>query len=159
MNLEQHLQILSVHRETIKNLASLASQEEARDFREKAQAWTFLEVMCHLRDFELIFLEDRVEVMLKKITPTFASVDQNELVIENKYSEQNLAEVSQAFWFYRERTMSVFKNLEPQQWQRMGIHPKQGRMTIADVLERIIFHDSKHIRQLSRILAALQQTK
>ena len=112
--------------------------------------------MCHLKDFEVVFTE-RVETMLKKITPTFVTFDQNEAVIENKYSEQVLTEVVQAFNLYRERTLSLFKNLEPQQWQRMGLHPKKGRMSVADMPGNLIFHDSKHIRQLSRILAAKHQ--
>lgn len=156
MNLEQTLHILSVHQETLKHLTKLVTQEEAKTFREAPQAWTILEVMCHLRDFETVFIE-RVETILKKITPTFAAFDQNEAVIENKYSEQVLSEVVQAFSLHRDRTMSIFKNLEPQQWQRMGIHPKKGRMSMADMPENLIFHDSKHIRQLSRILAAKRQ--
>jgi hypothetical protein len=153
VSLEQNLHILSAHQETFKHLTKLVTQEEAQSFRENKEAWTILEVMCHLRDFEMVFIE-RVEVMLKKITPTFVAFDQNEAVIENKYSEQHLSEVVQAFSLYRDRTMSVFKNLEPQQWQRMGLHPKKGRMSMADMPENLIFHDSKHIRQVSRILAA-----
>jgi DinB superfamily len=153
MNLEQTLHILSVHQETFKHLTSLVTQEEAKTFRETPTAWTILEVMCHLKDFEVVFIE-RVEVMLKKITPTFAAFDQNEAVLENKYSEQTLSEVVQAFSLYRERTISLFKNLEPQQWQRMGLHPKRGRMSMTDMPENLIFHDTKHIRQVSRILAA-----
>jgi DinB superfamily len=153
MNLEQHLQILAIHRETLKYLTSLVNQEEAQSFHEKPEAWTILEVMCHLRDFEVIFVE-RVEQMLKKITPTFTAYDQDELVRENNYSEQTLSEVVQAFGLYRERTIAVFKGLEPQQWGRMGLHPTQGRLTVADMPERMIFHDSKHIRQITRILAS-----
>jgi DinB superfamily len=156
VNLEQTLQILTVHQETLKHLTSLVTQEEARTFRESKEAWTILEVMCHLKDFEVIFIE-RVEVMLKKITPTFAAFDQNEAVIAHKYSEQTLSEVVQAFSLYRERTLSLFKNLEPQQWQRMGLHPKRGRTSMTDMPENLIFHDSKHIRQVSRILAAKHQ--
>ncbi|MGL4611166.1 MAG: DinB family protein [Trueperaceae bacterium] len=159
MNLEQHLQQLAIHQETIKHLASLLSQQEAQTFREEPTAWTFLEVICHLRDFELVFIEGRIDLMLKKITPTFDAVDQNALVKENKYAQQTLTEMTQAFCLYRERTISVFKGLEPQQWRRMGIHPSQGRMTISDVLEHVLFHDAKHIRQLSRILAALKRKK
>lgn len=156
MNLEQHLNILAIHQETFKHLTNLVTQQEAQTFRENPRAWTVLEVMCHLRDFELVFIE-RVETMLKKITPTFTVFDQNEAVTENKYSEQMLGEVVQAFSLHRERTLSLFKNLEPQQWQRMGIHPKKGRMSVTDMPENLIFHDSKHIRQVSRILAAMRQ--
>jgi uncharacterized damage-inducible protein DinB len=158
MNLEQNLHILSIHQETVKHLSRLVTQEEAREFREKPEAWTMLEVLCHLKDFETIFIE-RIELVLKKLTPTFPAYDQNAMVIENDYANQQLSEVVQAFSLYRERTISLFKNLEPQQWTRMGLHPKGGRMTIADLLERIVFHDSKHIRQLSRILAAMRQTR
>jgi DinB superfamily len=156
VNLEQTLHILSVHQETFKHLTSLVTQEEAKTFRETPAAWTILEVMCHLKDFEVIFIE-RAEMMLKKITPTFTLFEQNEAVIANNYAEQNLTEVVQAFSLYRERTLSLFKNLEPQQWQRMGIHPKKGRMSMTDMPENLIFHDSKHIRQVSRILAAKRQ--
>lgn len=157
MHLEQTLNILTIHQETLKHLTSLVTQEEARTFRETPAAWTILEVMCHLKDFEVVFIE-RVETMLKKITPTFTLFDQNAAIVENKYSEQTLSEVVQAFSLYRERTLSLFKNLEPQQWQRMGLHPKKGRMSMADMPENLIFHDSKHIRQVSRILAAKHQT-
>jgi hypothetical protein len=158
VNLEQTLTILSVHQETLKHLTGLVTQEEAQSFRETPTAWTILEVMCHLKDFEVVFIE-RVETMLKKITPTFVLFDQNEAVTENKYSEQSLSEVVQAFSLYRERTLSIFRNLEPQQWQRMGLHPKKGRMSMTDMPESLIFHDSKHIRQVSRILAAKRMSQ
>ncbi len=156
MSLEQSLHTLAVHQETLKYLTSLVTPEEAREFRERPDTWTILEIMCHLKDFEMVFIE-RVEQMLKKITPSFTAYDQDAMVVSNKYSEQILSEVVQAFTLYRERTISLFKGLEPQQWQRMGLHPKKGRMTVADMPENMIFHDSKHIRQISRILALKHQ--
>lgn len=157
MNFEQNLHILAIHQETLEHLTGLVTPEEARTFRDSPEAWTILEVMCHLKDFEVVFTE-RVEAMLKKITPTFTVFDQHKAVLENNYSEQPLREVVQAFGLYRERTISVFKNLEPQQWQRMGLHPKKGRMSVADMPENLVFHDSKHIRQVSRLLAAKHRT-
>lgn len=155
VNLEQTLNILNLHQETFKHLTGLVTQEEAKTFREHPHAWTVLEVMGHLKDFEIVFIE-RVESMVKKITPTFTAFDQNEAVFTNKYNEQTLSEVVQAFGLYRERTISLFKNLEPQQWQRMGLHPSKGRISMAEMPENLIFHDSKHIRQISRILIAKQ---
>jgi hypothetical protein len=66
MHLEQHLHILSIHQETLKYMTSLVTQEEAQTFREAPESWTILEVMCHVKDFEMVFIE-RVEVMLKKL--------------------------------------------------------------------------------------------
>jgi len=43
-------------------------------------------------------------------------------------------------------------SLSPQQWQRGGIHPTRGRMTVEDFVTTIAWHDDNHLDQLRRAL-------
>jgi hypothetical protein len=42
--------------------------------------------------------------------------------------------------------------LTPAQWQRGGVHPTRGRMTVEDFVTMIAWHDDNHLDQLRRAL-------
>jgi hypothetical protein len=51
------------------------------------------------------------------------------------------------------RLLSVLAALSPDQWQRGGIHPRRGRMTVGDFVTEMAWHDDNHLDQLRRALA------
>jgi hypothetical protein len=54
--------------------------------------------------------------------------------------------------FRREETLAHLRGLSPEQWQRGGVHPRRGRITVGDFVTDIAWHDDNHLDQLRRAL-------
>ncbi len=52
----------------------------------------------------------------------------------------------------RDETLAHLRGLTPEQWQRGGIHPRRGRMTVGDFVTMMAWHDDNHLDQLRRAL-------
>ncbi|MBI2155166.1 MAG: DinB family protein [Candidatus Rokubacteria bacterium] len=52
----------------------------------------------------------------------------------------------------REETLKFLSGLTPEQWERGGLHPTQGRMTVKDFVALMAWHDDNHLDQLKRAL-------
>ena len=72
------------------------AQSDAATWRDGADGWTVLDVMCHLRDYEDIFRE-RGELMMGDSVPTFPVYDHLAMVVEREYHAQDLLSVLAEF--------------------------------------------------------------
>src|SRR5262245_46020080 len=73
-------------REAVKRMTS--EQVRARPIAGK---WSTLEVVCHLADFEPVFL-DRMKVILTQDEPTFFGRDENAFAAKFVYGRRDLEE-------------------------------------------------------------------
>jgi hypothetical protein len=48
----------------------------------------------------------------------------------------------------------LFESLDEAAWQRSGLHPENGEVTIEDMLQTYAAHGQGHLDQISRALAA-----
>jgi len=122
-----------------------------RDANDGDKGWTTLEVLCHLRDYDHIFL-DRARLMLAQPTPQLPGYDHERLAVERRYNEQELAAVLGELKRSRAEFIAFFETLDKAQWQCAGIHPERGRFTMDDALMQVGQHDATHLEQLTRIL-------
>ena len=120
-------------------------------YRDGGKGWTFLEVLCHLRDFETIFLE-RARLLMTQEYPDILHPDPDEMAAERRYNEQEPQAVYDEWVERREQFLSYLGDLEDDDWERAGRHPRRGRYSINDVLIVAAWHDTNHIEQMVRIL-------
>ena len=126
-------------------------QTTATGPRDAADGWTTLEVLCHLRDFERIW-QARVEMILAEDRPELPALDVAGLVIENAYAQQEFALIQAERTRLRQESIAVLDGLSDEQWNRVGLHPRYGEMTISALAQQLTTHDVDHIEQLVRIL-------
>jgi hypothetical protein len=125
--------------------------EQAQTLTDGPDGWSTVEIMCHLRDFEQIFYGRAVK-MLDYDRPTFESIDQNKLVREGNYREQNL---HQAFEYYRatrQEFVTLLEGLNDEHWHRTGISPSSGEYDLLQLAMQVALHDVDHTEQVIRIL-------
>lgn len=134
------------------HILKTVSQEEAALWRDGPDGWTVLDIMCHLRDYEDIFRE-RGELMMADIIPTYPVYDHIAMVVEREYHAQILLEVLADFAASREKTAVFFTNLTESDWQRIGNHVEHGTYTMVSLAAHIVWHDSNHIEQITRVIA------
>jgi DinB superfamily len=119
--------------------------------RPSMKAWAGKEVVCHLRDTEESFMS-RFQTIAAMDDPRLLGVDPDRWADERQYLRNDAVEALHAFRRRREESLTYLKNLAPQQWQRGGVHPSRGRMTVDDLVTLMAWHDENHLEQLKRAL-------
>lgn len=119
--------------------------------RDGEDGWTALEIICHLRDFELIW-QERVGLIVSQEQPRLPAFDVTGLVTTNDYINQNFAEVLAERNALRTDSLAVLATLDDAAWERTGIHPARGEMSIVALGQQLTTHDVDHLEQLARVL-------
>jgi len=129
------------------------STQEATTFRDGGTGWTVLQVLGHLRDYEGVFME-RFTLTNDQPTPEPALPNPNpdEWAAEHRYSEQDVRATYDDWDKRREATIAYLKGVDEAGWQRVGIHPKRGRLMLEEQLSLFAWHDINHLEQITRIL-------
>ena len=133
--------------------AAIAGQPEAILVRRPdAKNWAPKEVVCHLRDTEELFM-GRFQTILGMDEPKLVTAgDADRWAEERQYLRNDAPEALRAFRKRREESLTVIRGLAPDQWQRGGMHPARGRMTVGDFVSLMVWHDENHLEQLARAL-------
>jgi|GEM_PF-535589 len=115
--------------------------------RPEPNKWSILENLSHLRVTEQIF-QTRCMLIANSEKPSLSMYDNNELAAKLKYNEQNPAESLKEFKRLRADTLTLLRALSQKSWQRVGIHPKRGEMTLESLVKLLADHDSNHATQI-----------
>jgi hypothetical protein len=111
------------------------------------EKWSMLEIACHLRDVEAFFAE-RYGKLANHDRPQLRGIKQDELAARLRYNEDDPAQVLKEFQSLRAESVAVLSALSYQSWQRGGVHPTRGTVTIAWTAEHAAEHDANHLRQV-----------
>ena len=57
-----------------------------------------------------------------------------------------------AFRRRRAESLAFLRHLRPADWDRAGVHPTRGRLTLRDFVGLMAGHDDNHLDQLKRAL-------
>lgn len=148
-HIKKRWEILTRLGETPKALASLLQGAPEEILRRKPvpEKWSMLEIACHLRDVERLFVE-RYGKMASLDRPALRMMNQDELAVRLKYNEDDPAAALRDFRRLREETVHLLGALPHQTWQRIGLHPKRGEFSIAANVEMHVNHDANHLSQI-----------
>jgi len=138
--------------ETIAGLVAGVSLAEAR-VRPAADAWSLLEVVCHLHDEEREDFRPRLDLVLHRSEAPWVRIDPAGWVSERRYNERDLGEALQGFLQERERSIAWLAGLTAPDWTREYRAPF-GLITAGDLLASWAAHDLLHTRQLIELRRA-----
>jgi len=142
--------------EIVKRILNSASREEMTGYRDGGTGWTALEILCHLWDYEDIFLQ-RASLTVEEEVPPLPNPDPDAWAREHHYNEQDLQTTYDGWVQRREAFLAYLGGLDENAWQRVGEHPRRGKMTVQDQLALIAWHDVNHIEQMTRTLTERKQ--
>src|SRR3990170_2694517 len=98
--------------------------------------WSLLELCCHLRDAaEIEGL--RIRRLVEEDEPSIEPYDQEALARERNYQGDDPRRALTALRAFWGGLAYQLERLSEAQWQRAGIHPEQGRVTVATRAERM----------------------
>jgi uncharacterized damage-inducible protein DinB len=136
----------------LRGILEAVSGKEARQLRDEGEnGWNTVEVLCHMADFEDIFI-DRMRSMVNEEMPTFPSYNPDERVISQQYKARRFDEALVWFVDKRHEHLEYLKTLTGEQWQRRGIHTEFGETTVLEHAYNIVGHDINHMDQILKIL-------
>jgi len=137
--------------ETLQALLREYSYEPSVTAGGSEEAWSVVEVICHLRDSEEASLQ-RTRLMRDQPNPMLSARDPAKLAIELNYAATPLDSALSAFLNFRTDHIHELTNLRTDQWECSGEHPSVGRITIREMIAHIVAHDAIHLAQISRQL-------
>lgn len=147
----KHIMLMGKTVMTLGNIIRTANPDHLTTLTDGAEGWTAGEVLCHIRDFDVIFRQ-RAEQMVSEYHPTLTAYDHLVLAAERDYRSQNPFEVYNQLVESRREFIEFFTALTPNQWEAAGIHPERGFFTMTDAVIQVGHHDADHIEQITRIL-------
>jgi len=115
--------------------------------------WGILENACHLRDIERIYAE-RFTKMAHSERPRFWMIDNERAAEKLRYREADLTSALREWKRLRADTVALLRALPPSVWQRTGLHPKRGELTIEQLAEVLIAHDDSHLGRIRELRAS-----
>lgn len=137
--------------------ASLKRVDTRRlDLRPIEGRWSIREVVCHLADSEIVYV-DRMKRVLAEENPTFFEADpdnfRQSLHAMNRGIENELKVVT----LMREHMSPILCSIDPIDFHRAGQHSCEGPMTLMTLLQRITAHIPHHVRFIDEKIAAYEE--
>jgi len=117
--------------------------------------WSTLEVVCHLADFEPVYL-DRLKVILTQDRPTFFGRDENAFAAKFVYHQRDLAEELNVVESCRQSMTRILRTLSAGDFQRLGVHSEAGEMSFETLLKRVTNHLTHHAKFIAEKRSALK---
>jgi hypothetical protein len=125
------------------------SDEEMRQ-RPAAAEWSVLEVCCHLRDSaEIEGL--RIRRLVEEEEPTLEPYDQEALARERNYVGDDPRRVGIALRAFWGGLAYQLEGRSDEDWERGGVHPEVGAVTVHSRGEAEVAHVRQHLEQLKAI--------
>lgn len=138
--------------EMIRALLAGITQEESQ-VRPSPEAWSILEVTCHLRDEEQADFRARLENILNRPDEAFMVIDPQGWVTERKYNQQNFEETREILFAERAKSLDWLRSLAGVDWD-ITHTDEYGSVTAGEMFAAWVAHDNLHIRQLVELRRA-----
>ncbi len=122
---------------------------DAWDFRPDPERFTLREVYKHLAIWDAIFLE-RTRQMLAREAPELPYMWQTVEELATIYATADPAACIAELRATRAEYVALLKSLTAEQWQRIGIHPRIGAVTIEANTTMVVGHDAYHTAQIAQ---------
>jgi hypothetical protein len=150
--------LLKALREAAHELESqLWGLEEAElRWRPSEDDYCLKEIAAHLRDCEEHFVEC-LERIARKEGARLPAFDGDALVLDRDYREADLYEALEGFGSLRQRSVSLLWGPGCDDWERCGVHPYRGRVSVAQLTREQSEHDLEHLWQARRLRQALSE--
>ena len=118
-----------------------------------ADSWSALEYACHMRDVFRVQRE-RVLLALSEDEPVFAPMRREERVVEERYNEQQAAQVGGQITDAAESLAVELESLGEDAWNRTGIYnyPATRVRTVEWIGRHTIHEGEHHLQDIDRLV-------
>jgi hypothetical protein len=133
----------TLEKQLAKTVALFSSRSEAEsDFRYAPGKWSLKEVLGHMNDTERIMAYRAMRIARGDQTP-IEGFEQDDYVRNGPYADLSLAALVEEFKTIRAATLSLLRNLRPEDWARRGTANQKG-ITVRALAYVIAGHEIHH---------------
>jgi hypothetical protein len=136
----------------MKTLLQGVTQAQARKAIDSDDGWSVVEIVCHLRDMEVVF-HTRAMRMIEVDYPHLPNIDQDELVVKNDYAHQDMQKTLADYFKKRQAFIEWLTTLTDEQWKRRGVHAEYGEYSVTELVIHTAIHDVNHIEQILKAMS------
>lgn len=130
------------------------SNQDAWTIRPNEKQWAGVEIVAHLTDCELLFAV-RLRSFLTQDRPILAMFNPEVLAGRALYLNWMLSQTSDRFRRRRSETIELLSSCTAEELAKVGVHPRRGEMTLADMVAVMLAHDTDHIGQIRQRLESV----
>ncbi|MEK7693705.1 MAG: DinB family protein [Chloroflexota bacterium] len=143
--------LLKALRETAHAMESLIwnVDEGALDRRPEPDEWSCRELVAHMSHMERRYI-DWLERMVRVDEPQIEAFDGDSPDAAANAGDDTF-DLMDEFSVQRQQTVYLLWSLDAEDWDRRGIHPYLGPLTITRVAREMNEHDLAHLWQLRRL--------
>lgn len=152
-NLSRSIEILERTPEVLITMLQNISEDWTSN-NEGEDTWSVYDIVGHLIEGEKTDWIPRMEIILSdKVNKTFEPFDRFAQMEESK--GRSLTQLLDEFKYLRNRNIEQLrsKKITEKEYDKKGIHPAFGEITLAQLLSTWTVHDLNHIAQISRVMA------
>ena len=120
------------------------SQEQLKA-RPVAGKMSTLEVVCHLVDFDPVYVE-RMKRAIAMDNPTLLGADENDFARVLCYHDRDAEEELKLLEYTRSSMAKILNKIPLESWGRIGQHKERGPMTVQKMVETMINHIPHHVK-------------
>ena len=120
-------------------------------WRPTPEAWSLLEVICHLYDEEREDFRQRVDYLLNRPNEALPPIDPAGWVTARNYNARDWATSLNAWLQERQQSLVWLHSLQDADWNIVRPAPWGGEMCAGDFLAAWLAHDYLHIRQINEL--------
>jgi uncharacterized damage-inducible protein DinB len=113
-----------------------------------------LEVVCHLSDFDPIYVE-RMKRVIAMEKPSVLGADEDLFAKKLCYHERDVEEELMLLDVTRRSMARILNKLPLEAWSREGIHSERGTMTLQKMVETMNDHIPHHVKFIEEKRKAL----
>jgi hypothetical protein len=124
-----------------------------------SERFTALEQVCHVRDIEIDGYHVRIRRILQETNPTLASIDSERLAVERGYASSNASQTLAAFRAARAQTISMIRQISPEQLARTGTFEGYGALSLRSLLHYLCSHDQQHLAGLQWLMGKIEAAR
>jgi hypothetical protein len=153
--------LLDLLAETPNKLAAFTAGLSSAEIRWKNSEAEFsaLENLCHLRDLELQGYQPRIERILSEVDPVLADFDGARVAAESNYNSEPSDLALRAFSDAREENVRSMSGVTEEQLKREGLLEGVGRITLKQLVEKMLEHDEGHLEDLRVLQQRLERRR
>lgn len=143
--------LLKALRETAHAMESLLwnLDDDALDRRAEPDEWSCAELVRHMCAMERRYI-DRLERMVRMDEPQITAFDADSIEPDDDEAGE-VFDLMDEFSVQRRQAVYLLWSLDEEDWQRRGIHPYLGPLTVMQVAREMNEHDLAHLWQLRRL--------
>ena len=109
--------------------------------------WSTRQVICHIADFEPIYA-DRIKRVIAEENPTFFGGDPDVFATHLAYSYRQVSDELKLIEAVRQQVATILGTLSAADFQRIGTHSEDGKMSLKTLLQNITNHIPHHVQYI-----------